>query len=256
MRAWRPRVPGVREVLHADFIDHAYPPHTHDEWTLLLIDEGEVAYALDGAPRRASARTVSLLPPQVAHDGRSARAGGFRKRVLYLDGDWLDPDGTGRTVDHPVLPATAGLVASVHAALAHPGDELAAEALLLRVRDRALAHVRRRPLRRMPPAGTARALRDLLDARVVDGVTLADAGRLLGVHPASLGRAFTDAFGITPHRYLIGRRVDRARHLLTDGWPPAEAAAASGFFDQAHLTRHFTRTLGISPAAYARGSAG
>lgn len=88
MRAWRPEVPGVREVLHADFVEHAYPPHTHDEWTLLMLDEGDVAYALDGSPRRAPEGTVSLLPPDVAHDGRAASSGGFRKRVLYLDRDW------------------------------------------------------------------------------------------------------------------------------------------------------------------------
>jgi AraC-like DNA-binding protein len=254
VRAWRPAVPGVHEVLHARFVEHAYPPHTHDEWTLLLIDHGEVAYGLDGDARRAPSGSVTLLPPQVAHDGRSAAPGGFRKRVVYLDADWLPVDAVSASVDRPDLPGLAHAVGTLHSALTRPGDELAAETQLARIREAALARLRRAT--RRPAAQDdhlARQLRDLLDDRTVTGVGLADAARLLGASPAALARSFARSYGITPHRYLTGRRVDRARHLLTAGLAPADAATASGFFDQAHLTRHFVRLLGITPGAYARG---
>ena len=253
VRLWRPALPGVHEVLHAQFTEHAYPAHTHEEWTLLLIDSGEVAYGLDGSARRAAAGSVTLLPPHVAHDGRSAAPGGFRKRVVYLDSGWLPEEVIGASVDRPVLPGLAAATRSFHASLAHPADGLAAETFLTRIRESALGH-----LRRAAPATTsddrlARELRELLDARTVTGVSLSEAAALLGTAPATLARSFVRAYGIAPHRYLTGRRVDRARHLLTAGFSPAEAATASGFFDQAHLTRHFGRVLGITPAAYARG---
>ncbi|MGY1840981.1 MULTISPECIES: helix-turn-helix domain-containing protein [unclassified Modestobacter] len=60
--------------------------------------------------------------------------------------------------------------------------------------------------------------------------------------------------GLPPRRYLTGRRVDRARRLLLAGVPPAEVATAAGFYDQAHLTRHFRRMLGTTPAAYVRSA--
>ena len=47
IRAWRPDVPGVAEVLHAYFPQHAYPRHTHDTWTLLIVDTGVVAFELE-----------------------------------------------------------------------------------------------------------------------------------------------------------------------------------------------------------------
>ena len=47
IRAWRPAVPGVAEVFHARFTDHAYPMHAHADWTLLIIDSGVVGYDLD-----------------------------------------------------------------------------------------------------------------------------------------------------------------------------------------------------------------
>jgi AraC-like DNA-binding protein len=54
---------------------------------------------------------------------------------------------------------------------------------------------------------------------------------------------------------VIGRRIDRARKLLLAGCPPAEAAIAAGFFDQAHLTRHFRRHTATTPARFAAGVA-
>ena len=95
MRAWRPGVPGVEEVLHAYFPDHAYPSHTHDTWTLLVIDSGAVRFDLGRSEHVTTRDLVTLLPPHVPHDGRGATPGGFRKRVLYLAGRHLRPSAHG-----------------------------------------------------------------------------------------------------------------------------------------------------------------
>src|ERR671911_239937 len=47
VRAWQPALPGVREVFHARFVEHRYPPHTHDTWTVLIVDQGAIRYDLD-----------------------------------------------------------------------------------------------------------------------------------------------------------------------------------------------------------------
>ena len=39
--AWHPAVPGIVEVFHARFVDHAYPLHTHDTWTVLIVVPSE-----------------------------------------------------------------------------------------------------------------------------------------------------------------------------------------------------------------------
>jgi AraC-like DNA-binding protein len=95
-------------------------------------------------------------------------------------------------------------------------------------------------------------LRDLLDSHLATGLTLRAAAAALHAHPDHLVRAFSAAFGLPPHRYLTARRVDAARQRLLDGQSASDVAAAVGFHDQAHLTRHFTRQLGVTPARYAR----
>jgi AraC-like DNA-binding protein len=106
-----------------------------------------------------------------------------------------------------------------------------------------------------PDREVASDLRDLLDIHRFDRLTLEEAGRILHVSPAHLVRGFSRTFGIAPHRYVVGRRIDAARRRLLDGEPVAQVAAGVGFHDQAHLTRHFRRHVGTTPGRYAATSA-
>ncbi len=251
--AWRPRVPGVVEVFHARFTGYAYPMHVHDAWTLLIVDDGAVRYDLGRHEHGTPRDTVTLLPPHVPHNGAAATPDGFRKRVLYLDGSLLGDELIGAAVDGPDL-ADAALrerVGRLHGALGRAGDELEAESRLALVGERLRDHLRRREREfTRPDPVLARLLRELLDEQVTAPLTLTDAARLLHAHPAHLVRTFSTTYGIPPHQYLTSRRIDRARRLLLDGLPPSEVATATGFYDQAHLTRHFKRWVGVTPGRY------
>ncbi|MBO3748325.1 AraC family transcriptional regulator [Streptosporangiaceae bacterium NEAU-GS5] len=253
VKAWRPAIDGISEVLHARFTEHAYPLHVHDAWTILIVDEGMVRYDLDRHEHGALEGLVTVLPPDVPHNGRAASAYGFRKRVLYLDRDAIGGDLIGHAVDHPGLAdlELRRAIDRLHGTLLRPGDDLEAESRLALICDRFRGHLARRETLAAPDPCLARDLRDLLDARVREGLSLREASGFLRRHPAHLIRAFTREYAMAPHQYLISRRVDQARHLLLRGLPPGAVAAETGFYDQSHLTRHFTRILGVSPARYA-----
>jgi AraC-like DNA-binding protein len=254
VRAWSPGVPGIAEVFHARFTDHAYPEHTHDTWTLLVVDEGAIRYDLDRHEHGALGRSVTLLPPHVAHTGRAATDRGFRKRVLYVDTGVLGASLTGAAVARPTLDdeVLRTRVAQLHATLDAPGAELEAESRLALIGDRIRAHLDGGTGGPAPPR-LAADLRDLLDAHLGDGLALREAATLLHADPTHLVRTFTRAFGLPPHRYLTGRRVEAARRRLLAGEPIAGVAAAVGFHDQAHLHRHFTRLVGTTPRRFSRG---
>jgi AraC-like DNA-binding protein len=280
VRAWKPVVAGVYEVFHAHFVDYAYPPHVHDAWTVFIVDDGWIRYDLETRHRGAGGERVTILPPHVVHDGRAAAYNGFRKRVLYLSTDVLDERLTGHAVDHPDVPdpAVRQAISALHHALGHPDDALEAESRLALVGDRLRAHLTGHrpgvggglggragigswsrasldhPASHLPdgqPGRLAGDLRDLLDERLFERTTLAQAGRDLGASPSHLVRCFTGSFGIAPHQYVTARRIDAARRRLLDGEPIAMVAAGVGFYDQAHFTRQFKRHVGTPPGRYA-----
>ena len=255
VRAWKPAVPGIHEVFHARFFDHVYPRHTHDTWTVFILDEGAITYDLETTHRGATGARVTILPPNVVHDGRAAGETGYRKRVLYLGTDVLDERLTGRAVDDPDIEdrsIVSGL-RSLHRVLLDPNEALEAEAMLAVVSAKLQQHLGDRiaePAER-PDDEVAADLRELLDERSSEALTLAEAGQILHVSRAHLVRCFTRTFGIAPHRYVVARRIDAARRRLLDGEPVAQVATGVGFHDQAHLTRHFRRHVGTTPARFA-----
>jgi hypothetical protein len=208
VNAWRSTVPGIAEVFHAHYLNHAYPPHTHDVWTLLIVDDGAIRYDLDRRPHGVLPPSVTLLPPHVPHDGSCATGHGFRKRVLYLDTSVLGTELIGAAVDNPTLPdrQLRHRIHQLHQALVPPEDTLEADSRLVFILERLGLHLRRQTpaMVRKPAPGLADRLRDLLDAHVSEGVSLREAADQLHAHPTHLVRAFTRAHGLAPHQYLIG----------------------------------------------------
>ena len=85
-------------------------------------------------------------------------------------------------------------------------------------------------------------------------ITVEDMAREACLSPYHFSRVFKDVVGQTPHQFVTGYRVERARQRLAA--PRAalsEIALACGFSDQSHLTRVFKQVLGLTPTAYRRG---
>ncbi len=80
-------------------------------------------------------------------------------------------------------------------------------------------------------------------------LSLEDLCRCVGLSKSALLRCFA-ATGSTPYGYLESVRVGQAQALLEQGVPPAEAALRTGFSDQSHLSRYFSRYMGMAPGAY------
>ena len=88
-----------------------------------------------------------------------------------------------------------------------------------------------------------------IDEHLGEDLTLESMAAEVALSPYYFARLFKQAAGISPHQYVIRRRVERAKQLLeSQPWTVAQVAAAVGFCDQSHLARHFRRLLGRAPA--------
>jgi AraC-like DNA-binding protein len=81
-------------------------------------------------------------------------------------------------------------------------------------------------------------------------LTLASLAAEISTSRYQLLRAFSRERGLTPHAYIVQQRLALARRLIRAGSPLVDAASATGFSDQSHLTRMFARQFGVTPARY------
>jgi AraC-like DNA-binding protein len=94
-------------------------------------------------------------------------------------------------------------------------------------------------------------VRDHLRDEYASKETLKQISSDIGMCFSSLVRAFTREMGMPPHTYRTHVRVLRARDLIAAGRPLSDVSLEVGFVDQSHMTRHFKRLLGFTPARYA-----
>jgi AraC-like DNA-binding protein len=258
-----PGVPDV-DLLRARFVTHRYAKHAHEGYTIGLIEYGAEEFDHQGSVECAGQGSVVILNPEVVHTGQAGAPEGWAYRVMYPAVDVVTevaaelgaPRGTpyfpGVVLDDP---DGARLLRTAHRAAEH-GDSLAASSHL----RTALAGLLRRHAAQAPPGeprpsgpAAVRAALDILHDRMIDPPSLAELAAAVDARPFPLLRAFRAATGLPPHAYLNQMRVRRARALLDDGHRPADVAALTGFADQAHLTRHFKRVVGVPPGAYILG---
>ncbi len=251
------------EALHAQFVRHAYRPHSHTAWTVAVMEQGAARFTVDSSQQRADAGELFVLEPEAVHTGMAAVPEGWVYKVLYVEPevlcDWAERDGRPPRAARWVVfqdPALRRALLGAHAALATERRDLAVEEAVLGAVAALRPHLRpARPERddaRPEHAAVRRARAHLLE-RWDQPVSLSELSAVAGLSRFELVRRFGADTGLTPHAFQTQVRVRRARRLLTDGVPAAAVAASCGFADQPHLTRVFKRLVGVSPGRYSRG---
>jgi len=252
-----PTAGGV-ERIEARFFGDAYARHRHDTYAIGLTLAGVQRFWYRGVERVSRPGQIIVLHPDEVHDGGAGDGDGLRYRMLYVEpaliAHALGEAAAPPFVAEPVLddPPLGAVLAEALGALDAPLDEFACDDLLGRL-ARGLVRRAGRPAQALarPAARQAKIARDYLDAHAARPVSSAELERQTGLDRYALSRHFRALYATSPHRYLLMRRLARARALIGAGAPLADIAAATGFADQAHFSRHFKQAYGLPPGRWA-----
>jgi len=251
-------------LMHAHFSEHSFEKHSHDTFSIGQTHAGIQAFRCRGENFSSVKGRVILFNPDEIHDGHRGGADAFEYRMLYVEPqvvyDLLREFGhrDGRChASHPLIddPDSWLVLHEAINALAHPNESLRADALLTRALhqlftrhgDSTPGHDPGHPV----PPWISRA-RDYIEAHYADDITISDLAREVQMSRVHVTRAFSAAFGMSPHVYLNTVRMRNAKSLLLTGLAPADVAVHAGFADQSHFTRRFKGSIGLTPAAWLR----
>jgi AraC-like DNA-binding protein len=253
-----PAFPGI-ERIEARFFGDVFEPHRHDTYALGLTLQGVQTFQYRGEKRYSTPGNIIVLHPDEVHDGGAATDVGLCYRMLYLE-----PALLLRHLDasHLALPFVADpvlldeplrkILLEALASLDEGLDELFVDGLVTEI-ALGLARHAGQPVKALgkPAWRQAQSARDYLEANADRLVRSAELEEISGLDRYTLSRHFRALFATSPHRFLMMRRLQRARGMIEAGQPLAEIAAAVGFTDQSHLNRHFKKAFGLTPGRWA-----
>ncbi|HKI58008.1 MAG TPA: AraC family transcriptional regulator [Trueperaceae bacterium] len=247
--------PGI-ERLAASFCGRPFAAHRHDTYAVGVTLAGVQTFSYRGRRHVCLPGEAHVLHPDEAHDGAAGTERGFAYRIVYLDPALVCQALGGRPlpfVADPVIGRSEvepGLLAALRS-LDEPLGALEAVELcasLARFLERRAG--RARAASASLPLGALQRARQLIadDPATTHDVEVLE--QVSGLDRWTLARRFRQAFGTSPSRFRTMRRLDRARRLVGEGLPLAQAALEAGFADQSHLTRMFKRAYGLTPGRW------
>lgn len=241
-----------------------YPRHIEATFSIGAIEAGGIRAFHRGRVHLMPASSVGIVGPEEVHTSDPAeRAGAWSARGFYPRAEQVAAVASElacKRIAPPRFRETVvqdgklwGAIRAACLAAEQGAPALTREALLHRAlsllvtRAGGLAPAERAP---REPAAVRRA-RDLLAATPDGRFGMTALAAAVGLSVDRLTRAFRATHGLPPHAWHLQHRLPRARAMIIAGTPIAEAAAATGFADQPHLTRLFRRTYGVTPGALA-----
>jgi AraC-like DNA-binding protein len=264
-KIWRLPELGNLELLHATFVNHAFPRHTHDGFAVGVIEQGALGFYYRGENVVASQGAINLANPDEAHTGYAAAETGWTYRMFYLDPDLLQ-NAAAEIANRPItrLPffqtgvldddELARTIHQFHCSLEREKlSRLEKETRLLWLLTQLIIRHADAPpvLHRIGREDEAiHRVCEYIQTCYQENISIEQLANAAHLSPFHFIRVFRNQMGLTPHAYLTQVRVRRAKGLLTRGWTISAAAFETGFVDQSHLTRHFKRLIGVTPGQY------
>jgi len=261
---WRDdRMPHVELRKVEDGRKVCYALHSHTQWSLGAVTEGNSTFLYRDDRYRISAGTLVMMNPHWVHACNPVNNQRWAYLMLYIDTQWLTDlryeaglldapcwqDISTATVSDPLW--YAGYCRMVDCLVDPKRELLEKQTVLVEYLTALMSELADQPAEPLLKAtANLQALATYLNEHAAEELSLDALCERSGYSPGHLIRAFKQYFGLTPHAYQINCKIQLGQLELKSGKPIAEAALNSGFADQPHFQRTFKRLVAATPKQY------
>lgn len=242
---------GVRSI-------YAVRKHSHEELSFGFVEKGSSNISCKTLQFELDVNQAILLPPDTVHLCQPNDMDKFIFKMLYIDPLWFLSVFNLDT--RTLAPQTAQLdkksIQMKDRFLSYFiefDDPLKAESETILFIGKLLYDVFRidKPgLQQKGNEADVLTIKIYIDQNFAEQIQLDDLSVLSGNSKFSLLRKFKTIYKLTPHAYLLNRRIIESKRLLLNGETIAQTAVMCGFFDQSHFVKTFRKYVGMNPIDY------
>ncbi|WP_020393757.1 AraC family transcriptional regulator [Thiolinea disciformis] len=229
-----------------------YDLHTHAEYSIGLVDEGQALYQSGQQQCFIKVGDLITIDAALVH-ACNPSAEPWSYRMVFVEAPYLNTllqSSQTLSFAHPYQnsPKLHNLFNALFTSVVEDETAFIIESQLIDLCG-ALWRRHEPTVQMIEPAGLRR-VRNLLHEQADQEFHLQELSAVAGLTPYQLVRHFKKTYGLPPHAFQLDRRIQQAKPLLRQGAHLSEVAQTLGFADQAHFQRHFKRRLALTPKTY------
>lgn len=265
VKIWQPDGDAY-ELLSASGITTSMPRQVFQEYLIGVIEKGQAKFTYQGEQFQIGGDSLLLIQPGEAFAGQGSLEHPRTFRMLHATPKFLQSSISVLTeqtskLPHFIQPIEQNSIlvdtfSKIHRALEMPHSRLERDSWLLELISLLLQYCTLDAPQTLfygRESDRVKQVREFLMERFTENPSLEQLAALVNLSPYRLNRVFSQEIGVPPHAFLNQVRVWRAKAQLAKGIEIAQVAVETGFYDQAHLTRHFKRLLGYTPGILQSG---
>ncbi len=245
-------------TMQAQYRTFSFTAHYHEDYAIGLIEDGVQRFNCQGTDFAVPTHSLFTVNPGDVHDGRSALSNGYRYSTIFIPPELLSPFVSSSVQVRFNSPLNEDLQASrlvqklfVSLRSSHPEEIVIQERFHEMLDYLMTTHTNQTPdsLPHYSHPAISRGC-DFINDMATETISLDDIATAVGLSPYHFLRLFKKQTGLSPHGYLLNRRLHLARAAIEQGSPLADAAIDAGFFDQSHFSKHFKAAFGLTPGKF------
>lgn len=237
-----------------------FPPHFHEYYVIGLITNGTRQLQCQNQEYILSKGEMLLLNPYDSHSCIQSDQGTLcyksisisQETMQYYMRDTIEKDKCIQMTHHVINDEDMiHCFQRLHDMIMHKENEFIKEEYFLLLLS-LLVHHYAQPHHEheLENSQNMRNICQYIEKHYDEHMTLNELCQISQLSQSTLLRSFTKVKGMTPYRYLMTIRINKAKQLLEQGISPSETALKVGFFDQSHFTKYFHSFVGLSPRVY------
>jgi AraC-like DNA-binding protein len=247
------------ELKECDTSRLSYKKHTHEEYSLGIVDKGRSAFWYEGKYEEVSPQTIVFIPPNLVHSCNPQQKDHWKYKMLFINTAWVDSfmRSKERTLlKHSIVKANAdpellNLTNKMMDDLRKDISPLEKEESIIAIFDKLVSHFKQIKNNNIKKElSKLKIVKEYLHSKFFEKITLDHLEQVSGLNKFHIIRLFKEEFNIPPHTYQTLLRINYAKKQLQKQRPITEVALEVGFYDQSHFIKVFKSQMGITPDKY------
>ncbi|RBW58238.1 hypothetical protein DS884_10290 [Tenacibaculum sp. E3R01] len=248
------------ELLSASYVNQKFPMHSHNAYCIGILEEGSQILSFAKNNLIVPSNSIIMINPNEVHANYALDENGWKYKMMYVNSDvvkyiyslyWISKC---KNIRFKYYTLQDDFIFNLIKSFFNSFENTSFENLEHQLK-RILSHLitnyaTNTEEQEQVHQNSINELKHILDEKFDTKLNLDNISKSLGINKFKTIRAFKKSTGMTPFSYVLQKRIEKSKILISQNVKLSHVALESGFYDQSHFSKYFKNYVGVTPISY------